>query len=256
MPNRRRNQTGIFTHEAQDFTHPLRSRGEVIYGNDYDDGSNFEGDPYHRPRRPVASPYSDKDDEWRNREYYGARNRSNYGTGGYYGPTYHQAQEWNEQQRSGRRGEGYRSSDERYHAGRDRYDNQDTFGRESYAGSYDNRFGQHRGKGPRGYQRADDRIRDDINDRLADDSYLDATEIEVVVLNGEVTLSGTVDSRIDKRRAEDLCESVSGVRNVENRIRVREIFGDHSRSRSVSHTDVLDASRNRNSGSETSRNFN
>jgi hypothetical protein len=35
-----------------------------------------------------------------------------------------------------------------------------------------------------------------------------------------VILSGTVNSREEKRRAEDLVESISGVRNVENRLRV------------------------------------
>jgi osmotically-inducible protein OsmY len=79
---------------------------------------------------------------------------------------------------------------------------------------------QHRGRGPRGYRRSDDRVKEDINDRLSDDWYLDATEIEVNVLNGEVTLTGAVMNRTDKRRAEDIADSVSGVTNVENRLRV------------------------------------
>jgi osmotically-inducible protein OsmY len=79
---------------------------------------------------------------------------------------------------------------------------------------------QHRGRGPRGYRRSDERIKEDINDRLSDDWYLDATEIEVAVLNGDVTLTGEVMNRSDKRRAEDLADSVSGVSNVENRLRV------------------------------------
>lgn len=85
----------------------------------------------------------------------------------------------------------------------------------------DNRTeGTHRGKGPKGYKRSDERIREDINDRLSDDDNLDASEIEVDVKNGEVILSGTVTERSDKRRAEDVAESVSGVSNVENRIRI------------------------------------
>ena len=81
---------------------------------------------------------------------------------------------------------------------------------------------QYRGRGPKGYARSDDRIREDVNDRLTDDGSLDATEIEVEVRDREVTLSGTVNSRFDKRRAEDLAESVSGVTHVQNNIRVRE----------------------------------
>jgi osmotically-inducible protein OsmY len=83
----------------------------------------------------------------------------------------------------------------------------------------------HYGKGPRGYTRSDDRIREDVNDRLTDDWQLDASEIEVVVGNCEVTLNGTVNSRDDKRRAEDLAENVSGVRHVQNNLRVQPTSG-------------------------------
>jgi osmotically-inducible protein OsmY len=86
----------------------------------------------------------------------------------------------------------------------------------------DRRLGAHRGRGPKGYTRSDERIREDINDRLSDDSFLDATEIDVTVSNGEVTLTGTVENRIDKRRAEDLAEDISGVKNVQNQLRVKQ----------------------------------
>lgn len=85
--------------------------------------------------------------------------------------------------------------------------------------------GQHRGKGPRNYSRSDDRIRDDVNDRLSDDPFVDASDIDVSVSNGDVTLTGHVDHRSTKRRAEDLAESVSGVKNVENRLRVSQSAG-------------------------------
>jgi osmotically-inducible protein OsmY len=81
-------------------------------------------------------------------------------------------------------------------------------------------LGPHRGKGPRGYQRSADRIREDIHDRLHDDPYIDASEVEVEINQNEVILKGYVDSRESKRRAEDLVESISGVRHVENRLRV------------------------------------
>ncbi|HWU64067.1 MAG TPA: BON domain-containing protein [Ensifer sp.] len=89
--------------------------------------------------------------------------------------------------------------------------------------------GEFRGKGPRGYQRADERIQDDVNDRLSDDPRLDASDIEVTVKSSEVTLSGEVASRADKRRAEDCVESVSGVTNVQNNLRVRQ-SGESSRT--------------------------
>ena len=84
----------------------------------------------------------------------------------------------------------------------------------------DERQGPHRGRGPKSYTRSDDRIRDDVNDRLTDDPFLDATDIEVSVAEGQVTLSGTVSSRADKRRAEDLADNVSGVKDVQNNLRV------------------------------------
>jgi len=80
---------------------------------------------------------------------------------------------------------------------------------------------QHRGKGPKGYIRTDERIKEDVNDRLSDDPMLDASDVEVSVATGEVTLNGLVTSRQDKRRAEDLAEAVSGVNNVQNNLRVK-----------------------------------
>jgi osmotically-inducible protein OsmY len=82
--------------------------------------------------------------------------------------------------------------------------------------------GEHRGKGPKGYARTDERIKEDVNERLTDESMVDASEIEVDVRNGEVFLKGTVNSRQEKRRAEDIVESISGVKNVENHIKVQQ----------------------------------
>lgn len=80
--------------------------------------------------------------------------------------------------------------------------------------------GAHRGKGPRDYRRSDERILEDVCDRLSDDSFIDASEIDVKVSGSEVVLTGSVDSREAKRRAEDLAESISGVTNVQNNLKV------------------------------------
>ena len=80
---------------------------------------------------------------------------------------------------------------------------------------------EHRGKGPKGYTRSDERIREDVNERLTDDGMIDASEIEVDVKNGEVLLKGTVKSRQEKRRTEDIIESISGVKDVENHLKVK-----------------------------------
>lgn len=84
--------------------------------------------------------------------------------------------------------------------------------------------GYFRGHGPRGYTRSDERIREDISDRLTDNPVLDATDVEVAVSGGEVTLDGHVDSRYSKRLAEDLADEVSGVKHVQNNLRIRDTW--------------------------------
>ncbi len=95
----------------------------------------------------------------------------------------------------------------------------DDFGR-GRAGGFERGGGSFSGRGPKNYQRPDARINEDVCDRLCESSEVDASEIEVTVSGGEVTLSGTVFDRQDKRRAEDLAEQVSGVREVHNNLRV------------------------------------
>jgi hypothetical protein len=80
----------------------------------------------------------------------------------------------------------------------------------------------HRGRGPKGYTRSDERIREDVSDRLTYDDIVDASDIEVLVQGGEVTLNGFVDSRTAKRRAEDCADQAIGVGHVQNNLRVRE----------------------------------
>jgi osmotically-inducible protein OsmY len=80
----------------------------------------------------------------------------------------------------------------------------------------------HRGRGPSNYTRSDERIREDANDHLTHDWGVDATNITVSVSNGELTLDGTVDSRQAKRRAEDAVEHISGVKHVQNNLRVQD----------------------------------
>ncbi|MFY7838094.1 MAG: BON domain-containing protein [Novosphingobium sp.] len=87
----------------------------------------------------------------------------------------------------------------------------------------------HRGRGPSDYIRTDERIREDANDRLTDHPFIDARQISVSVTEGEVTLTGTVASRSDKRRAEDCVEDVSGVKHVQNNLRVSTTGATDSR---------------------------
>lgn len=77
------------------------------------------------------------------------------------------------------------------------------------------------GVGPKGYSRSDDRIQEDVSEALMRDRSVDASEIEVSVMSGNVTLRGSVNDKWMKRRAEDCAEEVSGVKNVKNELEVR-----------------------------------
>jgi osmotically-inducible protein OsmY len=74
--------------------------------------------------------------------------------------------------------------------------------------------------GPRGYQRPDERIREDICERLMRSGRLDVSEVEVTVEAGVVTLAGSVPDRQQKYRVEDIADDVYGVKDLLNRLRV------------------------------------
>jgi hypothetical protein len=76
------------------------------------------------------------------------------------------------------------------------------------------------GRGPKGYSRTDERIREDVCDRLSWNDEVDATDITVRVESGVVTLQGSVETRHMKRLAIDLAENVPGVQDVDSSIRV------------------------------------
>lgn len=76
-----------------------------------------------------------------------------------------------------------------------------------------------RGKGPKNFTRSDERILEDVCHAL-EDCDVDASQIEVRVTNGEVTLEGHVADRRDKREAEDVCADTRGVKQVHNLLRI------------------------------------
>ncbi len=81
--------------------------------------------------------------------------------------------------------------------------------------------GPYVGYGPRGYPRTDERIHEDVCERMTAHGDLDASDIEVSVTGGEAMLSGTVATRSQKRLAEDIADEVTGVTEVHNRLRVQ-----------------------------------
>ena len=207
-------------------SHPLRGAPRVNQDIGYGSGSLATG-----VGAATRAPGSFSD--------YGASSSGGYGDGyGAYGSSIDRTSEtrsfYSDDSDHGRRGARYPRTpyraDDRYDEGvggaafgayevldrQARGDDRGMFGRPR-----DRDEGKHRGKGPKNYARSDERIRDDVNDRLTDDSWLNAQDIDVEVQDREVTLSGHVLSREDKRRAEVLAENVSGVNHVQNNLRVK-----------------------------------
>ncbi len=167
-------------------------------------------DPYRSqyPNEPsrYSSEFSGRRPYSRNNQGGGFREQSSWSGGGAARPS---QQEWDAGPGGWNQGPGMdwgrgtRGMDQGWDRSRDREDE------------------GHRGKGPKGYRRSDERIREDANDALTDDAMIDASSIEIEVKNGEVTLSGTVGDRRMRRRAEDVIEGLSGVRHVQNNLRVQ-----------------------------------
>ena len=94
------------------------------------------------------------------------------------------------------------------------------FGMSSYPQYFKKSFA---GRGPKGYQRSDASISEDINERLTHDHDIDPTGITVEVKDGEVMLKGLVTDREQKLRAEEIAEACSGVKDVYNLLRIQPL---------------------------------
>jgi hypothetical protein len=81
---------------------------------------------------------------------------------------------------------------------------------------------RHQGKGPKGYQRSDERIFEEVSEALFRSGDVDAREIIVDVQQGYVYLRGSVESRRTKKLAEGCIENISGVKDVMNELFVKE----------------------------------
>src|SRR2546430_1614132 len=77
------------------------------------------------------------------------------------------------------------------------------------------------------YRRPDERILDDVWHRISLVA-VDPQDVEIEVNGGVVTLSGRVSTRVEKPVIEDIADSVFGVREVHNHLRLARI-GSESR---------------------------
>lgn len=76
------------------------------------------------------------------------------------------------------------------------------------------------GRGPKGYTRSDERIREEVCEVLYHDPMVDARGIVVSVSDGVVTLQGSVSSREAKRLAESSIDHLPGVYDVLNQLTI------------------------------------
>lgn len=118
--------------------------------------------------------------------------------------------------------EGYSATAYNRDYGREREPYGEPFSPTNYGGDDWRKSGPYTGIGPRGYRRSDERIFEEVCERLAHHGQLDARAINVRIQNGEILLQGIVNSRRDKRLAEDIAESVPGVVDVHNQLRLSE----------------------------------
>ena len=114
--------------------------------------------------------------------------------------------------------------------------------------------GPHYGKGPKGYVRSDDRIREDLSEKLARHPYIDASDVNIESRNGAVSLTGSVADRNTKHYIEDMCADCQGVRDVDNRLTVaprRDASGSHAGQSAATGTTGTRASTGSPSGTGT-----
>lgn len=81
--------------------------------------------------------------------------------------------------------------------------------------------GPYTGMGPSGYRRSDERIQDQICEIFTRHGKIDARGVEIKVQDGNVTLTGEVNRKLEKYLAEEIASSISGVNEVDNRLKVK-----------------------------------
>lgn len=77
------------------------------------------------------------------------------------------------------------------------------------------------GKGPKGWKRTDERIREEACEALYHSPFVDASDVEVSVRDACVHLTGTVPTREMKREAELCVERIHGVDDVRNALTLK-----------------------------------
>lgn len=143
---------------------------------------------------------------------------------------------------------GYGRMNEGNYGDRGRWDRNDQQpGGGNYGGSSRDYYGQgfgesqrmsHRGKGPANFTRSDERIREHVSELLMEHHDIDASNVHVEVKNGEITLTGTVEDRNQRRMIEDVVEGMTGVKDVHMSIKLADRMQGHKSATSSSGPDL------------------
>ena len=227
---------GGYRDEDASWARPRGARGDARYGLDTDAERHFVEGYQNEDDRHRAHDYGRSYGAWRNQPRQGQSNSGydaerSYGQGNeqddarsnrvraswtqehdYEGPPYGAPDRGASSRRGGMGGQ---------------YAHTDTYGGagfrqqgKRYWFDEGDQRGQLRGTQPRGYERSDERLRELACERLTD-ADLDASDIEVKVSQGTVTLEGSVRARWMKHAAEDLVDDLGGVKDIQNHLRVR-----------------------------------
>lgn len=92
--------------------------------------------------------------------------------------------------------------------------------RQNWIGESEGSQQSFRGRGPRGYERSDERLKEIICERLTDHPRIDASDVSIDVNQKVVKLTGAVDDRRMKYEIEDVVEQC-GVTDIDNQLRVQ-----------------------------------
>jgi predicted amino acid-binding ACT domain protein len=205
-------------------SYPYYGGSERRRGRWEEDQGRWEADRNREYDRGQHEGSRFDEDRWRGRERWegGSSNEGYYGSrgGGQTGPGWGGYGE--RHQPYGYQPYRYPERDERHMRGEEypRRDQDDDRGPLERFGEKLREGFRRLSRGPKGFKRSDDRITEDVCERIAR-SAINAENVEVTVKDGEVTLSGFVDVRYDKRILEDIADDVFGVSEVHNQLRVQ-----------------------------------
>jgi|GEM_PF-3629468 len=198
-------------------------RGDRSYGNnDYSGQSNHETRDSSYGRENFRPGQDDSNDRPHSQQMRGSQSDSNesrrfaYNNPESFSSRSYQGQE--AQAGWGRQNEAETSSGSSRGSN---YGMSSQFGSSYGSGNQEtSRKGQFAGTTPKNFKRSDERIYDDICQKLSQEGHFDVSDVEIKVESGEVSLEGNIENRSDKHRIEMLVDSIMGVKDITNNLKI------------------------------------